>query len=387
MYTQGHGLSFFLTQKETTSWTMAGHLVVFVFLLIHTVTAYHHGVHKSVVAGPCISPVVDLSIASQQGSLRSLSTRLDMAGMPYVPFYPDKSKKDYMWLDIYNALGRTRTLFVGRFMDDEAANQLIASLIWLESQSNKDPITLYFNVPGCIIKPSFAVYDTMRRMTCPLRTINAGLTVGMGALLCAVGTPGERYALPNSRFLVGRTGLEDGFQGQATDMAHMVRDVMKDNTKFSSELARLTGTPLEKVNEDIKRDFYLTAAEAAAYGVVDKVMVPQQPVKMMRYRGSDDDVVTFGHFSEVRKVKSGPADVVKQWNAAEFDEYTANEMQKQGYTKGRSDRVDPRSLRNGGGGNRFANSRCRPPSKKPPPVKTPGSDDDEPDNPFKNTGW
>ena len=212
MYTQGHGLSFFLTQKETTSWTMAGHLVVFVFLLIHTVTAYHHGVHKSVVAGPCISPVVDLSIASQQGSLRSLSTRLDMAGMPYVPFYPDKSKKDYMWLDIYNALGRTRTLFVGRFMDDEAANQLIASLIWLESQSNKDPITLYFNVPGCIIKPSFAVYDTMRRMTCPLRTINAGLTVGMGALLCAVGTPGERYALPNSRFLVGRTGLEDGFR-------------------------------------------------------------------------------------------------------------------------------------------------------------------------------
>ena len=143
--------------------------------------------------------LLSLSTAGQQCSLRS-ATKLEMAGMPYVPFYPDKSKKDYMWLDIYNALGRTRTLFVGRFMDDEAANQLIASLVWLESQSDKDPITLYFNVPGCIIKPSFAVFDTMRRMKCPLRTINAGLTVGMGALLCAVGTPGERYALPNSRF-------------------------------------------------------------------------------------------------------------------------------------------------------------------------------------------
>merc|ERR1712146_628633 len=163
-----------------------------------------------------------------------------------------------MWLDIYNALGRTRTLFVGRFMDDEAANQLIASLVWLESQSDKDLITLYFNVPGCIIKPSFAVYDTMRRMTCPLRTVNAGLTVGMGALLCALGTPGERYSLPNRRFLIGKTGLEDAFQGQSVEIAAAVRDVMGDNVKFAGELARLTGNPLEKINNDLRRDFYLT---------------------------------------------------------------------------------------------------------------------------------
>merc|ERR1719421_1655404 len=115
----------------------------------------------------------------------------------------------------------------------------------------------------------------------------------------------------------------------------------------------------------------------------------------MKYRGMDDDVVTFGHFSEARKVKAGPSDVVKQWNAAEFDEYTANEMSKMGYDGGpggkKSDRIDPRSLRNGGGENRFANSRCKPPAKKPPPVKLPpgagGGDGDDiatPDNPFKN---
>ena len=254
-----------------------------------------------------------------------------MAGgqVPLVPYYPNKASKDYQWMDIYNALGRTRTLFVGRFLDEEAANQLIASLIWLQGQSDKDPITLYFNVPGCIIKPSLAVYDVMRRMTCPLVTVNMGLTVGMGCLLCAVGSPGSRYALPNSRFLMSRVGLEDGFQGQASDIGLMVADVMQDNRKMTSEMARLCGVPLEKMQTDLKRDFYLTAAEAAAYGLVDRVMVPASPVKMMRFRGDDDDVVNFGHFSEVRLVKSGPLDKVVQYaEQEEFDRKAAEEMSK-----------------------------------------------------------
>jgi len=108
---------------------------------------------------------------------------------------------------------------------------------------------------------------------------------------------------------------------------------MKDNVKFCGEMARLTGQPIEKINADMKRDYYLTAAEAAAYGVIDEVMIPKQPVKMMRYRGSDDDVVTFGHFSEVRKVKSGPQDKVVQWNAKEFDKYSADQMANQGVSK------------------------------------------------------
>lgn len=336
------------------------------------------------VASPCSSFIPQLS------TLRSKSV-LSMAGgqVPMVPYYPNKASKDYQWMDIYNALGRTRTLFVGRFLDEEAANQLIASLIWLQGQSEKDPITMYFNVPGSIIKPSLAVYDVMRRMTCPLITINTGLTVGMGALLCAVGTEGSRFAFPNSRFLMSRVGLEDGFQGQATDIALMVADVMNDNRKMTGELARLCGVPLQKLENDLKRDFYLTAAEAAAYGLIDKVMIPAQPVKMMRYRGEDDDLVNFGHFSEVRLLKSGPTDKIVQYAEQErLDQYAADEMSRRGYDQGRPTQ---QSIKKQGAAGRFANSRCRPPGivpKAPPPggADGPPGDDGGKDK-FKNTGW
>ena len=199
---------------------------------------------------------------------------ISMAGgqTPLVPYYPDKARpREYQWMDIYNALGRERTLFVGRFLDDESANQLIASLIWLQGQNKKDPITMYFNVPGAISKPALAVYDVMRRMTCPLHTVNIGLTVGTGALLCSVGTSGHRMALPNSRFLMSRTGMEDGFQGQSIEISLAVSEVMQDNIKVQEELAKLCGQPLVKIQADMKRDFYLTAAEAVAYGLIDKV--------------------------------------------------------------------------------------------------------------------
>lgn len=302
-----------------------------------------------------------------------------------VPFFPDKGSKDYQWMDIYNALGRKRTLFVGRYLDDEACNQLIASLVFLQAQNEKDPITLYFNVPGAVLKPSLAVFDVMRRMSCPLITVNTGLSVGMGAVLCAVGTAGQRFAFPNSRFLMSRSGLEDGIQGQAVELGLAVAEVVKGNTKVIGELSRLCGQPVVKLQNDFKRDFYLTAAEAAAYGIIDKVMLPSQPVKIMRYRGEDDDVVTFGHFSEARIVKSGPSDVVVPHKDESFDEYASQEMLKKGMKGG--DRIDPRSLRNGGGANRFANSRCKPPVRKTKDntPKPPGSTDDG--NPWKNTGW
>eukprot|EP00596_Hydrurales_sp_CCMP1899_P010436 CAMPEP_0119050464 /NCGR_PEP_ID=MMETSP1177-20130426/70070_1 /TAXON_ID=2985 /ORGANISM="Ochromonas sp, Strain CCMP1899" /LENGTH=322 /DNA_ID=CAMNT_0007028893 /DNA_START=207 /DNA_END=1175 /DNA_ORIENTATION=+ len=322
-----------------------------------------------------------------------------MAGgqVPIVPYYPNKAtgSKDYQWMDIYNALGRDRTLFVGRFLDDEACNQLIASLIWLQSQNSKDPITLYFNVPGAMSKPALAVYDVMRRMTCPLITINTGLTVGIGGLLCAVGTPGKRYAFPNSRFLMAKTGLEDAIQGQSVDIGLAVVEVMKDNVKVINELGRLCSQPVVKLTSDMQRDFYLTAAEAVAYGVIDEVMLPTQPVKMMRYRGADDPQVQFGHFSESRKLQSGPDDRIVPVKEDNFDDYAAKEMGKKGYPNGRkTDRIDPRTLRNGGGANRFAGSRNKPPGaggkKIAPPIdpKTGLPFSDEFDKtPFKNTGW
>lgn len=307
-----------------------------------------------------------------------------------VPYYPDKASKDYQWMDIYNALGRTRTLFVGRYLDDENCNQLIASLVWLQGESPKEPITMYFNVPGAAIKPALAVFDVMMRMKCPIITINMGLTCGMGAVLCAAGSPGQRYCMPNARFLMGRGGLDDGIQGQASTLKIMVQQVMDDNTKMIGELARLTGQPVPKLTNDLKREFYLTAPEAAAYGVVDQIKRPTHAVKMMKYRGMDDDVIGFGHFSEARRVKESADDIVKQapvTTGSEHDEYAASALEK----KMKDGRIDPASLRNGGGANRFANSRCRPISiKKEAPPKVPGGDDEADEfteNPFKNTGW
>ena len=326
------------------------------------------------------------AFSSKPYSLSPSALQMAAGQIPMVPYFPNPASKDYQWMDIYNALGRKRTIFVGRFLDDEACNQLIASLIFLQGEDAKSPITLYFNVPGAIMKPSLAVFDVMRRMTCPLITINTGLSVGMGAVLCALGTEGKRFAFPNSRFLMSRTGLEDGIQGQSVDLSLAVSEVMKDNKKVIKELSRLCGQPVIKLETDFKRDFYLTAAEAAAYGIIDKVMLPAQPVKIMRYRGEDDDVVTFGHFSEVRKVQSGPTDKVVSVKDENFDDYAADEMAKKGVK--RSDRIDPRTLKNGGGANRFANSRCKPPGQYKKIVKNPDDKKDEFDeNPFKNTGW
>jgi ATP-dependent Clp protease, protease subunit len=195
-----------------------------------------------------------------------------------VPYFPDATKKqEYMWMDIYNTLGRQkRTIFVSRFLDDESCNQLIASMIWLQGQNQEEPITLYFNVPGSMIKPALAVYDVMRRMTCPIITINIGLTVGMGAILCSAGTPGQRYCFPNARFLMSRTGLEDGIEGQAVELSTAVKEVLKDNKKILRDFAVITKQSYSKIEQDLQRDFYLTAPEAAAYGVIDKVMIPHQ---------------------------------------------------------------------------------------------------------------
>eukprot|EP01031_Cornospumella_fuschlensis_P044215 gene44215-54061_t len=193
--------------------------------------------------------------------------------VPVVPYYPNKFNKDqYMWLDIYNALGRDRTLFVSRYLDDEACNQLVSSLIWLQGQSNSEAITIYLNVPGAMIRPTLGVYDVMSKMKCPLITINTGLTVGVGTLLAAAGT--KRYALPNSRFLVGKAGLDDPVQGQAQHIALQIQEIMKGNERFTSILSRLSGQPLEKLRQDLRRDFYLTAPEAVAYGLIDEVMLP-----------------------------------------------------------------------------------------------------------------
>jgi len=193
--------------------------------------------------------------------------------VPQVPYQPPGT--DYiMWTDIYQRLYRDRVLLVSNFIDEDKANNLIATLLYLKYDSPSKPISIYFNVAGALMKPCLAVYDTIRTLDCPISTVNLGLATGMGAFLCGAGTKGMRYSLPNARFLMQRTGLDDPYQGQATDIGLIVSENLRDNDRVERALAQMTGQSLETIKRDMSRDFYLNGQEAVNYGLIDRVLYP-----------------------------------------------------------------------------------------------------------------
>jgi ATP-dependent Clp protease protease subunit len=188
---------------------------------------------------------------------------------------------------------RDRTMFISQYIDDAAANNIISIMLYLRNESPKDPISMYFNVPGAQLRPALAIYDLMQntKMNCEIETVNLALTAGMGSLLCSAGTKGKRSALPNARFLLQRTGMDEVFQGQATDIALEVKNVKKWNDRMEEELSQLTGQPLDRIQGDLKRDFYLFADEAVQYGLIDQVLLPSP--KKRAARGQDADLGAF----------------------------------------------------------------------------------------------
>jgi ATP-dependent Clp protease, protease subunit len=208
---------------------------------------------------------------------------------------------DYtQFIDIEAAMYRDRTIFVSTFIDEAAANNLIAIMLYLRSQSPRDPISMYFNVPGALLRPSLALYDLMQqtKKKCDIDTVNLGLCAGMGAFLCSAGTKGKRSAMPNSRFLLQRTGMDDVFRGQATDIALEVRNVKTWNDRMEEELSKMSGQPLERIQKDLKRDFYLSSDEAVQYGLIDRVLLPS--VRKRAATGQDADLGAFEGGAEQR---------------------------------------------------------------------------------------
>jgi ATP-dependent Clp protease protease subunit len=175
---------------------------------------------------------------------------------------------------------KDRTLMIHRFIDDEAANSIISILLYLRKESMHAPISIYLNVPGGWLRPSLALYDLIQntQQHCEVRTCNLGLCAGMGAMLCAAGTKGQRAAMPNSRFVLSRTGMDKVFRGQATDIALEVKNNKLWNNRMESELSGLTNQPLEKIQQDMKRDYFLSSDEAVQYGLIDQVLLPS-PLK------------------------------------------------------------------------------------------------------------
>lgn len=196
-------------------------------------------------------------------------------GTPMVPWQPP-GQEYAQFVDIYSRLYRDRIMLIGNFIDEEAANNIISILLYLKKESKDDKITLYFNVPGALLRPALAVYDVIQQCAedCEVSTLNLGMATGMGAFLCGAGTKGLRCAMPNSRFLLQRTGMDRPFQGQASDIGLEVQNLKKANDRMEMELAKMTGHPISKIRQDLKRDFYLSSEEAVAYGLIDHVLIP-----------------------------------------------------------------------------------------------------------------
>ncbi len=179
--------------------------------------------------------------------------------------------------DIYSRLLKDRIVFIGTPIDDHVANIVIAKLLFLQMEDAKKDISIYINSPGGSVTAGLAIYDTMQFVTCDVNTYCMGIAASMGAVLLAAGTKGKRYALPNSDIMIHQ--VSGGAQGQASDVERQVEFMFKLKKRLNRILAHHTGKPYEVVEKDADRDYYMTAEEACAYGVVDEVVKSRKEIK------------------------------------------------------------------------------------------------------------
>lgn len=190
-------------------------------------------------------------------------------GVPKVPYQlPGSPYSD--WIDIYNRLYRERIIFLGKEVDDEITNQIIAVMLYLDSEDNNKDIYLYINSPGGSVTAGMAIYDTMQHIKSDVVTICVGLAASMGSFLLAAGKQGKRLALPHSRIMIHQPS--GGVRGQATDIEIEAREILRIRRQLNQIYADKTGQTIEKIEKDIDRDFFMSAQEAKEYGLIDRVI-------------------------------------------------------------------------------------------------------------------
>jgi ATP-dependent Clp protease protease subunit len=187
--------------------------------------------------------------------------------IPYVVEQTGRGERGY---DIYSRLLKDRIIFIGTPIDDNVANVIIAQLLHLQSEDASKDINIYINSPGGSVTAGLAIYDTMQFVKCDVTTYCLGQAASMGAVLLAAGTKGKRYALPNARIMIHQPW--GGFQGQASDIAIQAKETLRIKDRLNEILALHTGRPLEQIVRDSDRDFFMSAAEARDYGLVDDVV-------------------------------------------------------------------------------------------------------------------
>ncbi len=187
-----------------------------------------------------------------------------------IPYVIEQTGRGERGMDIYSRLLRDRIIFLGTPIDDHVSNIVIAQMLFLQMDDPKKDINLYINSPGGIISSGLAIYDTIQFLTCDVVTYCVGQAASMGAVLLAAGTPGKRFALPNSRVMIHQPS--GGVQGQASDITIQAKEILRMKDRLNEILAQHTKQNVETIARDADRDFFMSAAEAKAYGLVDDVV-------------------------------------------------------------------------------------------------------------------
>ena len=195
---------------------------------------------------------------------------LDTQALGMVPIVIEQSGRGERAYDIYSRLLRERIVFLVGPVNDAVANLVVAQLLFLESENPDKEISLYINSPGGSVSAGMSIYDTMQFIKPQVSTLCMGMAASMGAFLLAAGEKGKRFALPNSKIMIHQP--LGGAQGQATDIEIHAREILKTREQLNRILAERTGQSLEKIQADTERDYFMSAAEASTYGLIDQVI-------------------------------------------------------------------------------------------------------------------
>ena len=191
-----------------------------------------------------------------------------------IPTVIEQTHRGERGWDIFSRLLKDRIIFLGTPVNDDIANIIVAQLLFLESEDPDKDVMLYINSPGGLVTAGMMIYDTMQYVRCDVATICMGQAASMGAFLLAAGAKGKRFALPNARIMIHQP--LGGFQGQATDIDIHAKEILKTRDRMNELMSKHTGHPIDKIKHDTERDYFLSADESKAYGLIDDVLVKKK---------------------------------------------------------------------------------------------------------------
>jgi ATP-dependent Clp protease protease subunit len=198
--------------------------------------------------------------------------------MQLIPIVVEQSSRGERAYDIYSRLLKDRIIFLGSGITDDVANLIIAQLLFLEAEDPDKEINFYINSPGGLVTSGLAIYDTLQYIKPQVATLCMGQAASMSALLLAAGAPGKRFSLPHARILIHQP--MGGFSGQATDVDIQAREILRLREDLNEIMAKHTGQPIDRINRDTERDFYMSGEQAKKYGLVDAVITHREAPRL-----------------------------------------------------------------------------------------------------------